>query len=68
MDGFIWFTGVVEDRNDPSKIGRVRVRIVGHNTDDKLKIPNKRFTLGSHHASCDRPINEWIGYNTHILS
>ena len=28
MDGFIWFTGVVEDRNDPSKLGRVRVRCV----------------------------------------
>ena len=39
MDGFIWFTGVVEDRNDPSKLGRVRVRCVGHHTDDKEKIP-----------------------------
>ena len=39
MDGFIWFTGVVEDRNDPSKLGRVRVRCVGHHTDDKSKIP-----------------------------
>ena len=26
MDGFVWFTGVVEDRNDPSKLGRVKVR------------------------------------------
>ncbi len=39
IDGFIWFTGVVEDRNDPSKLGRVRVRCVGHHTDDKSKIP-----------------------------
>ena len=39
MDGFIWFTGVVEDRSDPSKLGRVRVRCVGHHTDDKTKIP-----------------------------
>ena len=39
LDGFIWFTGVVEDRNDPSKLGRVRVRCVGHHTDDKSKIP-----------------------------
>ena len=22
MDGFVWFIGVVEDRDDPSKIGR----------------------------------------------
>ena len=39
IDGFIWFTGVVEDRDDPSKIGRVRVRCVGHHTEDKTKIP-----------------------------
>ena len=28
-DGFAWFVGVVEDRNDPSKQGRVRVRTLG---------------------------------------
>ena len=38
MDGFIWFTGVVEDRNDQSQLGRVRVRCVGHHKDDKTKI------------------------------
>lgn len=27
LDGFNWFTGVVEDRKDPEKRGRVRVRI-----------------------------------------
>ena len=38
-DGFIWFTGVVEDRDDPDKLGRVRVRCVGYHTDDVNKIP-----------------------------
>lgn len=33
-DGFIWFIGVVEDRDDPSKLGRVRVRCFGYHTDD----------------------------------
>ena len=35
-----WWTGVVEDRNDPQKMGRVRVRIFGLHTDnvDKIKI------------------------------
>jgi len=28
-DIFVWFQGVVEDRNDPLKLGRCRVRIVG---------------------------------------
>ena len=35
MDGFVWFTGVVEDRNDPSKLGRVKVRCLGLHTESK---------------------------------
>ena len=41
QDGFVWFTGVVEDRKDPTKLGRVRVRCVGYHTDDKVKIPTE---------------------------
>jgi len=37
-DGFSWFVGVVEDRNDPAKIGRVRVRVLGHHTEDLTQI------------------------------
>lgn len=33
-----WFTGVVEDRDDPQELGRVRVRIFGLHTDDLNKI------------------------------
>jgi hypothetical protein len=33
-----WFTGVVEDREDPLELGRVRVRIFGIHTDDTTKI------------------------------
>ena len=40
-DGFIWFTGVVEDRDDPDKLGRVRVRAVGYHTEDKIDIPTE---------------------------
>ena len=29
----------VEDRDDPDKLGRVRVRCVGYHTDDVNKIP-----------------------------
>ena len=39
LDGFVWFTGVVEDRNDPAKLGRVRVRCLGFHTEDKNEIP-----------------------------
>ena len=39
LDGFVWFTGVVEDRQDPKKLGRVRVRVLGLHTEDLTKIP-----------------------------
>ena len=39
LDGFVWFTGVVEDRNDPDKLGRVRVRSLGFHTEDLNDIP-----------------------------
>ena len=41
MDGFVWFTGVVEDRNDPSKLGRVKVRCLGLHTESKVDIPTE---------------------------
>jgi len=37
-DGFSWFVGVVEDRNDPAQLGRVRVRVLGRHSDDLTKI------------------------------
>ena len=39
QDGFIWFVGVVEDRNDPELIGRVRVRCLGFHTEDLIELP-----------------------------
>jgi len=38
-NGFLWFVGVVEDRQDPQKVGRVRVRCLGYHTSDKNKLP-----------------------------
>ena len=35
---FKWFVGVVEDRHDPQKLGRLRVRALGIHTSDKSKI------------------------------
>lgn len=35
QQGFAWWFGVVEDTNDPLKLGRVRVRIFGYHTEDK---------------------------------
>lgn len=38
---FSWFIGVVEDRNDPKRLGRLRVRVFGDHTADKTKIPTE---------------------------
>ncbi len=43
LDGFVWFTGVVEDRNDPDKLGRVRVRCLGFHTEDLNDIPTNKL-------------------------
>ena len=39
LDGFVWFVGVVEDRNDPEALGRVRVRCIGFHTEDVIDLP-----------------------------
>jgi len=49
---FCWWQGVVEDRNDPSKLGRVRVRIIGYHNPDKSVLPTSDLPL----ATCMQPI------------
>jgi hypothetical protein len=39
LNGFIWFIGVVEDRQDPTKTGRLKVRALGHHTYDLTLLP-----------------------------
>lgn len=38
-NNLIWWTGVVEDRDDPEKLGRCRVRIFGYHTPDTNLLP-----------------------------
>jgi hypothetical protein len=38
---FVWFHGVVEDRDDPLKLGRCRVRCLGYHTADKSELPTE---------------------------
>ena len=37
-EGFFWWFGVVEDRNDPDKLGRVKIRVFNYHG-DKVKTP-----------------------------
>ena len=36
---FTWWQGIVENRNDPDKMGRYQIRIFGYHTKDKTKLP-----------------------------
>ena len=38
---FYWWFGVVEDRNDPLRMGRCRVRILGYHVDDTEILPTE---------------------------
>ena len=40
---FIWWVGVVEDRQDPEKLGRCKVRIVGYHTSDIKILPKENL-------------------------
>lgn len=43
MDGFRWWTGIVEDRKDPEKLSRMQVRMYVWHTDDKSLIPTEKL-------------------------
>ena len=46
-DGFHWFIGVCEDRDDPDTMGRVRCRVFGYHTDDLTKLPTQDLPWAS---------------------
>lgn len=49
---FFWFHGVVEDINDPEKLGRVRVRCMGFHTENRAQLPTSALPW----ATCLLPI------------
>lgn len=42
-DNFVWWIGVVEDRNDELNLGRCRVRIFGAHTENLQEIPTNQL-------------------------
>lgn len=38
---FRWWMGIVEDRADPEKMGRYRIRIMGYHTESRVDLPTK---------------------------
>ena len=60
-DGFHWFVGVVESRNDPSQIGRVQVRVLGHHTENKNSIPTEDLPWATVMMPTTSPANSGLG-------
>lgn len=43
LQKFVWWVGIVEDRFDPAKLGRVRVRIIGVDSFDTSLLPREKL-------------------------
>ena len=65
--GFNWFTGVVEDRNDPLYLNRVRVRIYGSHTHDKKLIATPDLPWSDVMMPTTSPSLSGLGTTTHGL-
>ena len=46
-NSFVWWQGVVEDRKDPQRLGRCRVRVFGYHDKDKNLIPTAQLPWAS---------------------
>lgn len=66
-DGFNWFIGVIEDRQDPEHCGRVRVRCLGHHTDDTALIPTSDLPWAHVMMPVTAGANSGIGFSPHFL-
>ena len=67
QDGFSWFIGVVEDRADPEKAGRVRVRCLGYHNADTQKIPMEDLPWASVMMPVTAGANSGVGMSPHFL-
>jgi hypothetical protein len=62
-NNFVWFHGIVEDIDDPLKLGRVRVRVFGFHTDDRTSngIPTPQLPWASVVQPITSAANSGIG-------
>ena len=66
-DGFVWFTGVVEDRDDPEKLGRVRVRCLGWHSESLQDIPKSDLPWAHIMHPITDPSMQGIKYNVYFV-
>lgn len=68
QEGFVWFLGVVEDRNDPLKLGRVRVRIYNFHTDNKALMPTNELPWATIMVPPTNPSYKQVGISPNGLT
>ena len=66
-DGFNWFVGVVEDRDDPDHAGRVKVRCVGYHTENTQDIPTADLPWAHVMMPVTAGANSGVGVSPHFL-
>lgn len=59
LNGFVWWVGIVEDRKDPLKLGRCKVRIFGWHTENIADLPTKDLPW----AQAMLPLNDANAYS-----
>ena len=67
-DGFSWFVGVVEDRNDPAKIGRVRVRVLGRHNEDLTQVKTRDLPWAHVMHPVTDPSMQGLGHTPSFLT
>ena len=67
LDGFVWFTGVVEDRSDPDALGRVRVRCLGYHIENLVDIPTKDLPWATVMSPTTNPSMQGLGQTPSFL-
>ncbi len=64
---FCWFTGVVEDINDPEKLGRVRARAFGYHSESLVHIKTEALPWATVMGPTNSANISGIGTTTHGL-
>ena len=67
QNGFHWFIGVCEDRDDPLKMGRIKVRCLGIHTDDLDKLPTEDLPWSYVMAPTTSSSMQGLGETPHFI-
>ena len=67
-DGFSWFVGVVEDRNDLLELGRVRVRVLGRHSENLTEVSTKDLPWAHVMHPVTDPSMQGLGHTPSFLT